>query len=80
MVICDSLEKRGLVRRVKNPEDRRENLIEITDDGQAVFLKAKKIMDAYIQKIANGIGPEELESTTNTLQSIYSTICDLEGK
>ena len=32
----DALERRGWIRRVPNPEDRRSLFIEITDDGQAV--------------------------------------------
>jgi DNA-binding MarR family transcriptional regulator len=32
----DALERRGWVRRVRNPDDRRSVLVEITDEGQAV--------------------------------------------
>lgn len=32
----DNLERRGWVRRVPNPEDRRSLLIEITDEGRAI--------------------------------------------
>lgn len=32
----DALERRGWVRRVPNPQDRRSLLVEITDEGQAV--------------------------------------------
>lgn len=35
--LLDSLEKRGLVRRTAHPTDRRKVLVEITDEGRAVY-------------------------------------------
>lgn len=47
----DALERRGWVRRVSNPDDRRSVLVEITDEGQAVtdrFLPGIRKLDVAI--------------------------------
>lgn len=47
----DALERRGWVRRVANPEDRRSLLVEITDEGQAVtdrFLPGIRKIDVAV--------------------------------
>jgi DNA-binding MarR family transcriptional regulator len=47
----DALERRGWVRRVSNPDDRRSVHVEITDDGQAVtdrFLPGIRKLDVAI--------------------------------
>lgn len=47
----DALERRGWVRRVSNPDDRRSVLVELTDEGQAVtdrFLPGIRKLDVAI--------------------------------
>lgn len=47
----DGLERRGWVRRISNPDDRRSVLVEITDEGQAVtdrFLPGIRKLDVAI--------------------------------
>jgi DNA-binding MarR family transcriptional regulator len=44
-LIVDDLEKRGLVRRLPHPEDRRAKLVELTADGRAASARANAILD-----------------------------------
>ena len=37
--MIDRLERKGLVRRVRSPDDRRKVLLELTDEGKAVYPK-----------------------------------------
>lgn len=43
MRMIDSLEKKGLVKRTVNPEDRRENLLSTTDMGEQVVAEYHKL-------------------------------------
>lgn len=55
--MVDSLEKKGLVKRVPSKSDRRECYVEISDDGERLFLeveevafKAKGLLDMAISQ------------------------------
>lgn len=43
MRMIDSLEQKGLARRTVNPDDRRENLLSITERGAEVLSQYKEI-------------------------------------
>ena len=47
--IIDRLEKRGLLRRVPDPDDRRAIRIAITDEGYALFRSAAKVHMASVE-------------------------------
>ena len=40
MVICDSLEKKRFLKRMKDPSDRRVNRLVLTEEGKNVIAKA----------------------------------------
>jgi DNA-binding MarR family transcriptional regulator len=44
-LMVDDLEKRGLVRRLPHPEDRRAKLVELTLSGRAAAARADAILD-----------------------------------
>jgi len=44
-LIVDDLEKRGLVRRLPHPEDRRAKLVELSAAGRAAATRANAILD-----------------------------------
>jgi DNA-binding MarR family transcriptional regulator len=44
-LIVDDLEKRGLVRRMPHPEDRRAKLVKLTASGRAAAARAEAILD-----------------------------------
>ena len=52
MVLCDSLEKKGWLNRVKDPSDRRVNRLRLTEEGKMVFASAYPIMLSGYQLFA----------------------------
>lgn len=58
MRMIDSLEKKGLVKRTVNPEDRRENLLSTTDMGEQVVAEYHKIEKKLSYELLKGI-PDE---------------------
>jgi DNA-binding MarR family transcriptional regulator len=53
--LVDRLEERGLVRRVRSPEDRRQARVNITAEGERVLLKLSVAHRAELQRTAPGL-------------------------
>lgn len=86
--ILDVLERRGWIRRVPNPEDRRSVLIEISDDGYAVadrFLPGvRKIERAVMGDLSSNELAALMKILTKILESTARLCADepipLEGR
>ncbi len=48
---ADRLERRGWLRRIDNPADRRSQLLELTDDGIAAAAQGDAIVDAVLGEL-----------------------------
>lgn len=55
MRMIDSLEQKGLARRTVNPDDRRENLLSITERGAEVLSQYKEIEKRVSAELLSGI-------------------------
>lgn len=60
MRMIDSLEHKGLARRTVNPDDRRENLLSITDEGSSVLSQYRQIESRLSAELLDGIPPEKV--------------------
>jgi DNA-binding MarR family transcriptional regulator len=76
MVLCDSLERKGWLNRVKDPSDRRVNRLVLTDEGRAVFAKAYPIMLSGYQLFTGAISPEKIEVVMPILGELYGRISE----
>jgi DNA-binding MarR family transcriptional regulator len=74
MVVCDSLERKGWLNRVKDPSDRRVNRLMLTEAGREVFGKAYPIMLSGYQLFTGGISPEKIEEILPVLDELYEYI------
>lgn len=74
MVVCDSLEKKGYLRRLKDPADRRVNRLVITNGGKNVIAKAYPLMMRRYEFFANAISQRELEVIIPVLEKLYTAI------
>ncbi|MDD4291444.1 MAG: MarR family transcriptional regulator [Clostridia bacterium] len=54
-----SLEARGLILRVQNPENRRKNVLSITDSGKAIISDIVGIYDEWLLRISSCLSVEE---------------------
>lgn len=70
MRMIDSLEKKGLVKRTVNPEDRRENLLSITDMGEQVVAEYHKIEKKLSYELLKGIPDEKVEAFFEVVEEI----------
>ena len=57
--MLDRLERRGLVRRVPNPDDRRAYQLELTDEGRAVVPKLRSAGMKVLNRMLDGFSANE---------------------
>jgi MarR family transcriptional regulator for hemolysin len=74
MVLCDSLEKKGWLKRVKDPSDRRVNRLKITPNGNAVFSMAYPLVMAKYKILVEGISSDKLQDALPVLTELYDVI------
>ena len=72
--LIDKLEKRNLVTRVSDHNDRRINLIHLTDAGIALQQKATEIVQMVATKTLNNITEEELNTSRVVLKKIMANL------
>ncbi len=68
--MIDSLEQKGLAKRTVNPDDRRENLLSITDKGNRVVLQYQQVEKHLSQELIEGIPPEKVAIFFEVLEQI----------
>ena len=74
MVICDSLQKKGFLKRMKDPSDRRVNRLILTEKGKNVVSKAYPLLMKRYELFVNSISQKELETITPILEKLYTAI------
>ncbi len=65
--LIDGLESRKLVRRVSNPKDRRQNLIEVTPYSRKIKDKVTELSLEAVATIIGDIPRDDLEAFVKTL-------------
>jgi DNA-binding MarR family transcriptional regulator len=72
MVICDGLEKRGLILRVRNPKDRRTNKLYVTDKGRKLIERAFIAVGQVGLPLTEVLSEEEVDRITPLLERLAS--------
>lgn len=57
--MIDRLLKLGMIERRKNPEDRRGDLVSITDQGAAVLREVRDVWQDIDELVEEKLGPEK---------------------
>lgn len=70
----DRLEKRGLLCRSPDPEDRRSILVELTESGQDLIEKAGQTHFRIMERMAEGLTSEERERLAGLLRKLLVEI------
>lgn len=68
--LLDRIEKKGLIRRVANPDDRRSFLIELTEESAALVPKARRKVQAVFTTLLQGFGDREAAALRTSLEKI----------
>jgi DNA-binding MarR family transcriptional regulator len=75
--LIDNLEQRGLVTRVRNPEDRRAYALEATPLGREALTEMLPTMAAAEAELAQNLSPEEIERLKALLRPLIAAPADL---
>jgi DNA-binding MarR family transcriptional regulator len=72
--LIDKLERRKLVNRISSIYDRRINLIQLTEAGTNLEVKATDIVQNIVAKTLSNISDEELNTSRNVLKKIMANL------
>lgn len=72
--LIDKLERRKLVNRISSINDRRINLIQLTEAGINLEVKATDIVQSIVNKTLSNISDEELNTSRNVLKKIMANL------
>ena len=68
--ILSRLEKKGLIDRVYNQEDRRSVSIHLREEGRSLWSQVDRVIDEANAKITNGLDPEHYAQFLSALSMI----------
>lgn len=72
--LIDNLEKQNLVKRTANLNDRRVNLICLTDEGKKLQDVTIAIANQTMEEALVGVSKDEIELTKKILQRVYDNL------
>ena len=74
--VLSRLEKKGLIDRVYNQEDRRSVSIHLRDEGNTLWAQVDRVIDAANAKITQGLDQEHYEQFLSALAIIEGNTVD----
>ncbi|MFI6182089.1 MarR family winged helix-turn-helix transcriptional regulator [Nonomuraea sp. NPDC051191] len=74
--LLDRLEAKGLLRRVRRPEDRRSVVIELTDKGHTLTPLLPPIFGGVSRQVFSGFSEDEIEQVTGMLRRIMANLAE----
>lgn len=72
--LIDNLVKEGYVKRKSHENDRRLNLIFLTEKGKKVEKSVIEIVDDTIEKATNGLSDEQIIAIRDAFQVVYDNL------
>jgi DNA-binding MarR family transcriptional regulator len=76
----DALRDRGLVRSRDNPAHRRSPLIELSDEGVALFADMRAAEEVVLERLAQELDGEDLTASARTLAALSAGLSEEEWK
>ena len=70
--IIDSLEKKRLVVRTNDPQDRRKNVLVVTQQGKSTIAKSLEISKELNEKLVEGISQSDIDTFFSVAERIRS--------
>jgi len=59
VLLLNEMEGQGLIRRVRDPADRRRHLVEVTEHGREVFQRAQRVRESVEDEVLGELTPDE---------------------
>jgi DNA-binding MarR family transcriptional regulator len=77
VTIVNYLEGNGYVKREKNPNDKREQLIKLTEKGRRVVPKIREVTEQLNQRALENLTVEQTETFIQVLNQIDANLVDI---
>jgi DNA-binding MarR family transcriptional regulator len=72
--LVDNLEKLKLVRRISSKEDRRMNLIFLTEPAKRLQERTMELADQTLSEALEGVGAGDIDLCKSVLQQVYDNL------
>lgn len=69
-----TMERRGLIQRERDPENRRVQVVQLTDAGERMFLQLAGAATAHDKRLRKGMTSEELSQLSGLLSRLAANI------
>src|SRR3954469_9430727 len=66
----DALEREGLVRRERSADNRRVQVVTVTESGEALFLRLRRAAASFDGRLRAGLGEEEVADLRRLLTQL----------
>jgi DNA-binding MarR family transcriptional regulator len=74
VLLLNEMEAAGHVRRVRDTEDRRRHIVEITHEGKAALKRAERAMEDLEDEVLGALSPDERETLRELLDRALSGV------
>lgn len=78
--IVERLEREGLVWRRINPDDRRSQLVRLSDSGRTTFEEMAEPHEGWISSMLSGLSEEEVEQLKYLIGKAKQSVINSDGK
>ena len=72
----NAMEKQGLLTRRRDPANRRMHRVELTDAGEALFLRLRDVAVAFDKRLRTGISDERVARLATELAALRANVED----
>jgi MarR family transcriptional regulator for hemolysin len=74
----NAMETAGLVTRRRDPDNRRIHVVELTDAGEAAFLRLREAAMAFDRRLRRGVSADEAATLEDVLSRLAANVADNE--
>jgi MarR family transcriptional regulator, transcriptional regulator for hemolysin len=75
----NAMDTRGLITRRRDETNRRIHVVELTEDGQALFLRLRDVAFAFDTQLRNGLEDADLDTLRALLGRLAANVGSSEG-
>jgi MarR family transcriptional regulator for hemolysin len=72
----NAMETAGLVTRRRDPDNRRIHVVELTNAGEAAFLRLREAAMAFDRKLRRGVSADEAATLQDVLSRLTANVAD----
>ena len=72
--ILGTLERKNLIARIPDPEDKRINRIYLTTHGRKFYAPLKPVLDEAIGQVQEGLSKKEIETLIHLIQKVQKNL------